>query len=223
MNTEKHIVIVAGGKGLRLGAEIPKQFVEINGLPILMHTINVFRKSGVEDIVLVLPESHFDFWENLCQKHHFQSPKFVAGGKERFHSVRNGINALANQNGIVGIHDAVRPFVNSNTINQGFEEALNHGSAIPFAPVRDTLRQNQNNQFQLVNRNDFILIQTPQFFNLQSFAKIINETDFNEQITDDASVYEGDGNSCFFYEGNHENIKITFASDLLIAKALLGN
>lgn len=204
-----------------MGTEIPKQFIPINGFPILMHTILKMRKCGVNKIILVLPTNHMDYWKSLCAKYSFESPAIVAGGKERFHSVQNGINALDSLEGIVGIHDAVRPFVSDELIHQGFEIAQKKGSAIPYAPIKDSIRKLEGENLVVADRNLYKAIQTPQFFDLKTYTTVINATNFNNNITDDTSVYELAGHTPTFYEAQGLNLKITTKEDLEIAKALL--
>ena len=214
----KTVVIVAGGSGNRMQNELPKQFIEINGLPILMHTIYRFAnyQSDIE-IRIVIPKSHFNYWDGLAKKHNFNIPhRLIEGGNTRFHSVKNGINNIK-KNSLVAIHDGVRPFVSIETIEKGFQTALDNGSAIPVIDVHETLRHLIKDSSKTINRAEYKLVQTPQIFNSEIILAAYNQN-YNEAFTDDASVVENMGNTITLFEGNRENIKITTPDDLLIAR-----
>jgi 2-C-methyl-D-erythritol 4-phosphate cytidylyltransferase len=220
----KYAIIVAGGKGERMGNNIPKQFLELKGKPILMHTIEKFRSTFQNiEIILALPENQIDFWEELCALHHFPfSPqRLVKGGKTRFHSVKNALN-LISEPGIVGIHDGVRPLVSEATIKACFETAEAKNNAIPVVDVVDSLRhiskQDQTNN--AVARSCYKIVQTPQCFSSELILKAYNQ-EYKPEFTDDASVVEALGESINLVEGNRDNIKVTTEEDLLIVDALL--
>lgn len=212
-----YVLIVAGGKGLRMGGDIPKQFLPIGGKPILMRTIDAFR-SVLDDvkIVLVLPADQHDYWQELCQKHDFRSPELIAnGGATRFHSVSNGLNLLPDdKDAVVGVHDGVRPFVSAETIRRCFSAAAEGKAVVPVVPVVETLRQILPDGKSLTRpRDEYRLVQTPQTFPLALLKEAYRQP-FSEAFTDDASVVEALGKEITMVEGNRENIKITTPSDL---------
>lgn len=222
-----HTIIVAGGKGLRMGGDIPKQFIPVNGMPVLMHTIRRFREFDPQiHIVLVLPKDHQDYWRQLCDEYRFTDRHDIAdGGSTRFHSSQNGIMALAEapDTDIVAIHDGVRPLVSVETIGRCFTAAAESGAAIPVLPVIDTLRyvghadENGVNTEQGHNvlRSDYRVVQTPQTFRLALLRRAFTQP-FNERFTDDASVVEALGEKVTMVDGNRENIKITTPYDLKV-------
>ncbi len=222
-----HTIIVAGGKGLRMGGDIPKQFIPVNGMPVLMHTIRRFREFDPQmHIVLVLPKDHQDYWRQLCGEYHFTDRHDIAdGGSTRFHSSQNGIMALADapDTDIVAIHDGVRPLVSVETIGRCFTAAAESGAAIPVLPVIDTLRyvghadENGINieQGHNVLRSDYRVVQTPQTFRLALLRRAFTQP-FSERFTDDASVVEALGEKVTMVDGNRENIKITTPYDLKV-------
>lgn len=220
----KYAIIVAGGKGERMGQKIPKQFLELKGKPILMHTIEKFKSTFQDiEIILALPENQLDFWEELCVLHHFPfSPqRVVKGGKTRFHSVQNALK-LVTEKGIVGIHDGVRPLVSAETILNCFKTAEQKGNAVPVVDVVDSLRHvsKQDGTNEAVTRSCYKAVQTPQCFSSELILKAY-EQDFNPSFTDDASVVERLGETIYLVEGNTENIKITTQQDLMLANSLL--
>lgn len=222
-----HTIIVAGGKGLRMGGDIPKQFIPVNGMPVLMHTIRRFREFDPQmHIVLVLPKDHQDYWRQLCDEYRFTDQHDIAdGGSTRFHSSQNGIMTLAEapDTDIVAIHDGVRPLVSVETIGRCFTAAAESGAAIPVLPVIDTLRyvghadENGVNTEQGHNvlRSDYRVVQTPQTFRLALLRRAFTQP-FSERFTDDASVVEALGEKVTMVEGNRENIKITTPYDLKV-------
>ena len=219
-----YIIIVAGGKGLRMGGGIPKQFMEIGGIPVLMRTIIRFREYSERlKIILVLPHDQQDFWSSLCQKHHFNIPhQVVDGGATRFDSSKNGLNAIPDDaEGVVGIHDGVRPFVSVEVIDRCFETARDEYACIPVLPVTDTLRYiDQQGGGKNVLRSDYRIVQTPQTFDIALLKQAFNRP-YQESFTDDASVVEALGCQVQMVEGNRENIKITTPFDLVMAEALI--
>lgn len=218
-----YIIITAGGKGLRMGSDIPKQFLPVSGIPVLMRTIKRFREYSKElQIILVLPKAQQDYWKQLCQMYNFQEEYLLAdGGETRFHSVQNGLNLIPNsETGVVGVHDGVRPFPSIEVIKRCFETARTAKAVIPVTPVVETLRfvpENKN-----VLRSDYRLVQTPQCFDINLLKKA-NQQPYSEKFTDDASIVEAIGQQVTMVEGNRENIKITTPFDLTIATALVAN
>jgi 2-C-methyl-D-erythritol 4-phosphate cytidylyltransferase len=215
------VIIVAGGSGTRLESDIPKQFLRIGDLPILMHTILAFfnARIGVE-IIVVLPKVHFEYWLGLCEKYKFTTThRLVEGGASRFQSVKNGLNVLPDA-GVVAIHDGVRPFVPHSVINHAFEIAILFGNAIAVVPSKDSLRVKNGKSTMSVDRTEYFSVQTPQVFKLDI---IKNAFGVPEQpfFTDDASVLEYAGGEINLVEGSYQNIKITTKEDLIFAEGLL--
>ncbi len=221
---EKYVIIVAGGKGLRMGNALPKQFIPIGGKPLLMHTIDVFYQYDKNiHIILVLPIGQQAYWKELCKEYAFQRPYLLAnGGDTRFHSVQNGLSLIDRQeNGIVGVHDGVRPFVSIETIKQCYDTAERLGAVVPVTDINETIRYvSSTSQSHTVNRDEYKLVQTPQVFNLQ-LLKQAYQQEYIETFTDDASVVEAMGKTIHLVTGNRENIKITTPFDLTIAETLL--
>lgn len=218
---KKFVVLVAGGSGSRMGTEIPKQFLEISGKPVLMRTIQIFYNYDPEiELILVLPEAQQKFWAELCLKHSFSIPlRIVNGGETRFHSVSNGLKAI-DEDGIVFIHDGVRPFVSEETLARCFESAVKLGNAIPVLPVTESLRKTEGNLNFSVDRGQYFSVQTPQTFRSEQILEAFRQN-YDPAFTDDASVVEKAGLPIFMVEGNRENIKITTPEDLIIAEAFL--
>lgn len=219
-----YVIIVAGGKGLRMGSDVPKQFLPVGGVPVLMRTISRFAEAvpGI-GIILVLPESQHGYWDSLCREHSFAvSHTVVNGGDTRFASSRNGLMAIpADAQGLVGIHDGVRPFVSAEVICRCYDAARSHGAAIPVMPVTDTLRLvSPDGGGHNVLRSDYRVVQTPQVFDI-SLARRAFDRPYSESFTDDASVVEAAGHRVTMVEGNRENIKLTTPFDLKIAESLL--
>lgn len=217
-----NIIIVAGGKGLRMGGNVPKQFREIGGRPVLMRTIECFyRFDPAMKMILVLPEIQKAYWTELCRQYAFRIPYvLVDGGDTRFQSVKNGL-AMAADGGLTGIHDGVRPFVAQETIARCYAAAAETGTAVPVMPVVESLRQvetGENNHS--VERAAFRIVQTPQVFRTD-LLKQAYERPFQSFYTDDASVVEAAGGRIILVEGNRENIKLTTPFDLKVAEALL--
>jgi 2-C-methyl-D-erythritol 4-phosphate cytidylyltransferase len=211
---KKIAIIVAGGKGLRMKANLPKQFLLLNNTPILMHTIKQF--SHFEEIVLVLPPTQFDYWEALCQTHNFkQQHTLVAGGKTRFHSVKNGLSKVDND-AIVAIHDGVRPLISAALIDNLVAETKSGIGVIPIIPVKDSIRKVEGNNSTHIDRNNLYKVQTPQCF-LSSDIKNAYSQEFSETFTDDASVFEANGGKINTLLGEEKNLKITTREDLTIA------
>jgi 2-C-methyl-D-erythritol 4-phosphate cytidylyltransferase len=216
-----YVVIVAGGSGKRMGMDTPKQFLELAGRPVLMHTIERFRKFNDSiEIITVLPENQLRFWAELQKKYSFDIPHtLVKGGSKRFISVRHGLE-FVNSPGLVAIHDGVRPLVRLETIKRCFDTAEKHGNAIPVISPADSLRIEKDNANSPVNRMLVKQVQTPQVFDVAKIKKAYLQ-DFDPSFTDDASVLEKTGEKIHLVEGNRENIKITNPEDLFIAQTLL--
>lgn len=215
----KYVIIVAGGRGLRMGSELPKQFLLLGSKPVLMHTIEAFYRYDADiQVVLVLPRDHQDYWKSLCSSYHFEIPHRIAdGGETRFHSVRNGLQVIGGT-GLVGVHDGVRPFVSKEVIERCYLEAEQKQAVIPVVEVVETVRHLQGDESSTVPRNEYRLVQTPQVFSVPLLKKAYLQP-YSPSFTDDASVVESFGEKVFLTEGNRENIKITTPFDLIIGKA----
>lgn len=220
---KEYVLIVAGGKGMRMGSELPKQFLPIGGKPVLMHTIEAFYACRQEmRIIVVLPVSQQSYWTELCRKHCFSIPHVVAdGGETRFHSVKNGLS-FVDTPGLVGVHDGVRPFVSQEVIERCYALAAGKQAVIPVVDVIDTIRHVEGDKSATMNRDEYKLVQTPQVFDAD-LLKRAYEQPYTPRFTDDASVVEALGIPVVLTSGNRENIKITTPFDLKIAAALLGS
>lgn len=220
---KKYILIVAGGKGLRMGGDVPKQFLPIAGKPVLMYTIEAFYTYDPEiTIILVLPADQQEYWKALCKEHSFSIPHTIAaGGETRFHSVNNGLQVINDTEAVVGVHDGVRPFVAASVIADCYQTALKKGAVIPVIDIVETVRLiHEDGTSNTVNRDEYKLVQTPQVFRL-SILKKAYEQKYSPLFTDDASVVEALGIPVTLVNGNRENIKITTPYDVIIAKALI--
>lgn len=213
-----YAIIVGGGSGSRMQSDLPKQFMLLNGKPVLMHTLEAFYHSELKpEIILVLNIDFHTFWEDLCIKHNFTIPhKLVKGGLQRFHSVKNGINSIKNK-GIIAIHDAVRPLISNELITKSFLKAEELGNAIVAIKSKDSVRQLNGKTSKALNRDEIYLVQTPQTFSSEILNKAYNQ-DFRNEFTDDASVVERMGISINIIEGENKNIKITFPEDIQLAE-----
>jgi 2-C-methyl-D-erythritol 4-phosphate cytidylyltransferase len=220
---KKYCIIVAGGKGQRFKSTVPKQFVELAGKPILMHSIEVFYNYDSDiEIILVLPKDQIGYWKKLCKKFFFNIEyQIVEGGEARFDSVKNGLK-LVKPGGIVAIHDGVRPLVDRKTIETCFNIAIQAGNAIPVVELVDSVRQiRENGANAHVDRSKFRLIQTPQVFQCELILKAY-EQKYSPLFTDDASVLEAIAPGTIkLVEGNRQNIKITTADDLQYAEMII--
>lgn len=221
MNNREYAILVAGGKGTRIKSKLPKQFLELMGKPILMHTIEAFyRYSPTITIILVLPEDDFETWQSLCEKHHFNKPLILQqGGESRFQSVKNGLEKIEGS-GLVAIHDGVRPLVSEDIIGASFRLAAVHGSAVAAVRLKESIRMTDQDTTKAMDRSKFRLVQTPQTFQVD-LIKRAYQTKEDPSLTDDASVAEKAGHLISLFEGSYENIKITTPEDLVIAEALL--
>lgn len=219
----KAAILVAGGKGTRMGGPIPKQYLPIGGKPVLMHTLEVFAVSDPSIFqLLVLPADDFLFWKELCVRYDFSVPhQIVAGGNSRFQSVKNGLNSLPFEDGLVAIHDGVRPFVKNEVIRDSFAQAEKSGSAVAVVSLKDSIRKMSVDGTSIFQeRQQFRLVQTPQTFQIRKIKEAF-QTEELPEFTDDATVYEHQGWQVNLIEGNPENIKITTAEDLQYAEFLL--
>lgn len=217
---QKYGIIVAGGSGTRMKSDLPKQFLELLGKPILMHTIEAFHFDDIK-IILVLPKTQVEFWKELVIKHQFSVPhEIVEGGEVRFHSVKNGLESIKSSTGLVAIHDGVRPLIKQAIISESYTAADRHGSAIVSIGLKDSIRSVSDSENRQEDRSKFRLIQTPQTFQLQ-LIKSAFEQPFNPIFTDDASVLEMAGYKINLIDGDYQNIKITTPEDLTVAQSLL--
>ena len=214
------VLIVAGGKGLRMGSDLPKQFLPIGGKPVLMHTIEAFHHfDRTMKIILVLPQEQQTYWQELCAKNSFVIEHTVVdGGETRFHSVKNGLACV--NSGLVGVHDGVRPFVSPEVIKRCYELAAIKKAVIPVIDVVETVRHITETGSETVSRNDYKLVQTPQVFDAELLKQAYAQ-EYTPFFTDDASVVEAMGIPVCLVEGNRENIKITTPFDLKISSALV--
>ena len=222
---KRYIRIVAGGKGTRMGGEMPKQFQLLGGRPIVMHTIeNLYALDSSLQIILVLPQEHIELWRSLCKEYSFEVPLMLtAGGTTRFHSVQNGLALVDDiDEALVGVHDGVRPFVSQRLYDDAFREARISGAVIPMIDIQDSLRHiiGCNGASEVVPRDRYRLVQTPQVFKLSVLRKAYEQR-FVESFTDDASVVEAVGIPVTAVEGNRENIKLTTPYDMMIAKTIM--
>lgn len=220
---KKYIIIVAGGKGLRMGGDIPKQFVPVKGKPVLMRTLEAFYAYDEQmELILVLPANQQDYWKHLCAEYGFTLPHRIAsGGETRFHSVKNGLALIEGEDGLVGVHDGVRPFVTREVIAACYDAAVEKEAVIPVTEVVETLRLlTGEEESKTVPRGSYRLVQTPQVFTV-SLLKQAYEQAYTPDFTDDASVVEAWGHAVYLVPGNRENIKLTTPFDLKVAEALL--
>lgn len=227
--TSKAVIIVAGGKGLRMGGEVPKQFIPIgggkgqSGKPILMHTIERFLQYDKDmQVVLVLPVSQQDYWRTLCTQHNFSAPHIIAnGGETRFHSVKNGLAKVSPEVSLIGMHDGVRPFASIATIGTCYDAAMTAKAIVPVIDVVETIRHILNDKAtETVPRSDYKLVQTPQVFDASLIRQAYTQA-YTDFFTDDASVVERFGHPITLVQGNRENIKITTPFDLVVAEAII--
>lgn len=222
---KKYLIVVAGGRGMRMGGEVPKQFQLLGNKPVIMVTME--RLHAIDptmQLILVLPAEHFEWWREQCKEYSFTVPMILAqGGTTRFHSVQNGLAMVDDvEEALVGVHDGVRPFVSPRVLDDCFREAWIHGAAIPMIELHDSLRHivGVNGVTEVVPRDRYRLVQTPQVFKL-SLLRRAYEQRFIESFTDDASVVEALGEQVVGVDGNRENIKLTTPFDLIIAKTLM--
>ena len=214
---------MAGGKGLRMNAPLPKQFLEISEKPVIMHTIEAFYNFDPRiSIIVVLPSDQIEFWYRLCKKHTFDiKHKIAQGGETRFNSVKNGLK-LVTVPSLIAVHDAVRPLVSIETITRCFKAAEQFDAVIPVSELVDSIREVYGEDSKSVDREKYRIVQTPQVFDGQMLLNAYHQ-EYNPLFTDDASVVESAGNKIYLVEGNRENIKITTQMDLIFAEMILSN
>jgi 2-C-methyl-D-erythritol 4-phosphate cytidylyltransferase len=220
-----YAIIVAGGSGSRMQSVVPKQFLSINGLPVLMHTLLAFHNSDTKpQLILVLPADYHDYWVQLYTTHNFNIPhQLVSGGETRFHSVKNGLGLIPdNEDSLIAVHDAVRPLTSRDIIDQSYQHAATNGNAVTAVKSRDSIRQLKDGNSLALTRDEIYLIQTPQTFQSAQLKKAFLQP-YSPHFTDDASVVEATGIKINLIEGSYQNIKITFAEDIAIAELLLKN
>lgn len=221
--TNQYVIIVAGGIGTRMKSDRPKQFIDLEKVPVIIRTIQCFLKYNPNiHIIICIHRNYKSYLEGLIEKFELKSfdIKITLGGESRFASVKNGIQLINDSNAIVGIHDAARPFVSQQTITNCYEIAEKLGNAVPAISVNESMRKISNNINNSVNRNEYRIIQTPQCFIVNKIKKAF-EQEYNPAFTDDATVLELMGEKINLVEGNVENIKITSPHDLVIANALI--
>ena len=212
------VIIVAGGSGKRMGSALPKQFALVGGEPILARTINAFRKAlPTSRIVVVLPAEYIEFWKNFSARFEVAKHSIVEGGEERFHSVRNGIEALSDAVDLIAVQDGVRPFASKELILRTVACAAEHGVAIPVVKAVDSYRMVEGDNSHIIDRTPLRIVQTPQIF-AAPILRAAYDTEFRAEFTDDASVVEYSGEKITLCEGEYSNIKITTPDDLLIAE-----
>ena len=222
MPLKKYAIIVAGGNGTRANTPIPKQFMKLDGKPVIMHTITKFTEAGINiEIILVLNKEQIPYWQELCKENNFNiGVKVAEGGENRFESVKNGL-LLVDEEGIVAVHDAVRPLVSAKTIITAFKAAEMYGNAVPAIPLSDSIRQIDSSKSIAVDRTRYCVIQTPQCFQAKMLKKAYATAEYKIHFTDDASVVEHTGEKIHLVDGNPDNIKITTPRDFVLAEALL--
>lgn len=214
------VIIVAGGSGTRMQSTKPKQFLILDGKPILLRSIEQFTDLGLRKIILVLPADHIERWSEIVSTHQFKIPvKVVAGGNTRTISVRNGLEAVPTNATIVGIHDAVRPMVSADVIQAAFASAYIHGSGVPTLPVTDSIRQLNGTQSQALDRRNLVAVQTPQVFKVNMLKTAYAQLSLDE-VSDDATVWEMAGHPVRMTMGSKANLKITTPEDLIVLRAL---
>ncbi len=218
-----YVIIVAGGTGNRMLNDLPKQFIKLNGKEIILYGIEAFLYfNPAITIIIAVHKNYVELLNEILHKNNLSDVKVTEGGTTRFDSVKNALALITDQNAIVGIHDAARPLVSLQTIQNCYAGASENGNAIPAIPVGESIRENKNGNNKYANRNDFCIIQTPQCFLVSKIQKAFT-LPYSENFTDDASVLEAAGEKINLVEGNIENIKVTYPKDLIIAKALLEN
>ena len=219
---KEYAIIVAGGKGTRMNSTVSKQFLSLKELPVLMHTINAFYDYSPNIyIILVLPSDEIEVWQQLCLKYNYERPvSIVPGGESRFQSVKNGLSSIRSKEGLVAIHDGVRPLVGKDIIGASYRLAAVHKSAVAAVRLKESIRITDQDTTRAVDRSNYRLIQTPQTFDLHLIKKAY-EIKEEASLTDDASVAEKSGHKISLFEGSYSNIKITTPEDLIIAETLL--
>jgi len=222
---DKYAIIVAGGSGSRMGSKIPKQFLNLGNRPILMHTLHLFAEAvELKELILVLPVEYHTYWRELCHQFEFDEPhQLVEGGETRFHSVRNGLCTIEGEQGLVAVHDAVRPFAGAELLHKCYHAAWEHGSGVAAVPLKESIRMKEpNGNSVAMDRSDFMTIQTPQTFKLSLLKEAFRQK-YASDFTDDATVMERAGHPVFLVEGHYQNIKITTPEDMALAERWIGS
>ena len=218
---KRGVIIVAGGSGRRMGASLPKQFMMLGNEPILVRSINSIHEAlPAAEIVVVLPTEHVELWKNLSARFIVAPHKIAHGGQERFHSVRNGLQAMSQEVEYIGVHDAVRPMVSKKLIIRLMLEAEGHPAVIPTIAPPDSYRIVQSEGSHIIDRSTLRIVQTPQVFQAKTLREAY-EQEFTPLFTDDASVVEATGTEITLIEGERENIKITTPADMIFAQAII--
>ncbi len=222
MALSEHVIIVAGGKGTRMKSAVPKQFLPLLDQPVLFHTIQAFYDYSENiNLILVLPSDDISTWESLASKYNFTKPvTVVTGGDSRFQSVRNGLESIKEESGLVAIHDGVRPLVSKDIIGASFHLAAVHQSAVASVRLKESIRIVDQDTTRALDRSKYRMVQTPQTFDLALIKGAYNIKE-EDDLTDDASVLEKSGHKISLFEGSYSNIKITTPEDLVIAEAIL--
>ena len=218
---KRYAILVAGGSGQRMKSPVPKQFMELNQKPVLMHTIEKFYSAASSiHIVVVLPKSHHSVWATLCQKHQFSIPhRICAGGASRFQSVRNGLE-LCVENSIIAVHDGVRPLIHPDLILNLYRHAEANSAVIPVCPILESIRKVEGEDSKALDRSQYYSVQTPQCFS-SDILQIAYQQAEKDTFTDDASVVEALGKGVHLIKGDRMNIKLTTPEDFVFAEALL--
>ena len=222
LKPNRYAVIVAAGIGKRMGAPVPKQFLLLAGKPLLMHTLQRLHAFDASmKLLLVLHPDYFGHWQELVAEHDFTVPhELIAGGAERFHSVKCAVDSIQDDSAIIGIHDGVRPLVGMETLERCYEAAASLGNAVPVIAVNDSVRMLEGERNHAVDRSVYRIVQTPQCFQLTLLQEAFKQP-YSALFTDDASVMEAAGHAIQLVEGNRENIKITTPEDLRWAEVML--
>ncbi len=215
-------MLVGGGSGTRMGSSIPKQFMDLNGLPVILRTAKVFLDWCPEiHLIFVVPAAYVKTMESLCSEYGLLRDFIITeGGPTRFHSVKNGLSMIDDDEAVIGIHDSVRPLIDFSLLERVYKGAAEQGNAIPVIPVTESVRMRDGAISSPVDRSALVIVQTPQCFKV-SRIKSAYQTFYDEGFTDDATVAENAGIEIHLVEGSPENIKITTPSDLKFAQAIL--
>lgn len=218
---QRSTILVAGGSGTRLGGPVPKQFQEVKGRPLLMWTVEAFHRADpAMSLIVVLPGPHINLWRSLCGAHGLSIPHdVVPGGEQRWHSVRAGL-AIVRHDGVVGVHDGVRPLVSSALVQRCFDAAERTGSGIPVVPVVPSVRETTAHGSRALDRSRLLAVQTPQCFRAELLRRAF-EQPYDPAFTDEATLVERSGTAVHLVQGEEDNIKVTTAMDLLVAAHLL--
>ncbi|WP_244139390.1 2-C-methyl-D-erythritol 4-phosphate cytidylyltransferase [Mucilaginibacter ginkgonis] len=216
-----YAIIVAGGSGSRMRSDVPKQFLLLNGLPVMMHTIQAFAQSTFRPkIILALPRQFHGYWKDLCDEYNFDlTHEIVAGGETRFHSVKNALQLITDSDALVAIQDAVRPLTPVAVIDEAYKVAAQTGAAVAAVQSRDSIRQMHNGVSKNLRRDEIYLVQTPQTFRY-NLLKAAYEQPYHDGFTDDASVVESLGETITLIEGSYTNLKITYPEDIALAETI---